>query len=252
MPKLGCQTITFGNERIQGELPSILQKVQAIGYQGVEIGIRHLKLAEHAYYQDLFAKNGLELVALHIGGNFLDLESVDRQHENLQAVIRFAHAMGVKFILTSGSVHRSLQDLEAQVARLRPAAQMCHAENLTFCYHNHNWEINEDAWGLNYICEQLPAGELNLALDLGWVTRAGADPVQMIERFKERIKYVHIKDVIKPSEWAEVGHGDVNWRQVLPKVAELQLPWWITEMDTTKKAPEESMAMSYAFLQDKI
>jgi sugar phosphate isomerase/epimerase len=74
----------------------------------------------------------------------------------------------------------------------------------------------------------------------------------MINRFRDRIRYAHLKDVRNRNEWAEVGHGDVDWNGLLPVVASLQLPWWITEMDTTNRKAEESMAMSYAFLKDKL
>ncbi|MFT5625128.1 MAG: sugar phosphate isomerase/epimerase [Lentimonas sp.] len=61
------------------------------------------------------------------------------------------------------------------------------------------------------------APDMKLELDLGWVTRAGEDPVAWINKYAGRIAAAHIKDVSPAGEnvdedgWADVGHGVMDW-----------------------------------------
>jgi sugar phosphate isomerase/epimerase len=61
---------------------------------------------------------------------------------------------------------------------------------------------------------------LDLELDLGWVTRAGLDPVETLRRFKGRVRAVHVKDIAPEGQaaaedgWADVGHGIQDWASI--------------------------------------
>ena len=56
-----------------------------------------------------------------------------------------------------------------------------------------------------------------LELDIAWVVRAGEDAVSWINRLKDRLSGVHIKDIAPAGEcvdedgWADVGHGTMDW-----------------------------------------
>ena len=54
--------------------------------------------------------------------------------------------------------------------------------------------------------------------------RAGASPTDWTEKYAHRLIAVHMKDVAPEGEctdedgWADVGHGVIDWRAVMPAV----------------------------------
>jgi sugar phosphate isomerase/epimerase len=92
------------------------------------------------------------------------------------------------------------------------------AAGINFGWHNHDFELVATETGdmpLDLMMAAAP--DLQLELDLGWVTRAGQDPVAWINKYAGRIAAVHIKDVAATGEsldedgWADVGHGTTDW-----------------------------------------
>ena len=101
MYKIACQTIVFG-DTIKENIETILPAVKKMGYDGVEIGVRHFDKEKPDYYRDLLKKNELELLAIHVGGNFLEPDSVQKQIDQFGDTLRFACELGIHYIFISG------------------------------------------------------------------------------------------------------------------------------------------------------
>jgi sugar phosphate isomerase/epimerase len=92
---------------------------------------------------------------------------------------------------------------------------------LAFGWHNHDFELVDLGVGvtaLDLIAQASP--DLKLELDIGWVIRAGQDPVAMIKKFGSQINVAHIKDIaalgsgLDEDGWADVGHGITDWAPI--------------------------------------
>ena len=75
-------------------------------------------------------------------------------------------------------------------------------------------------------------------MDIAWVIRGGADPMQWIDRYGERIIAVHVKDIAPTGErtdedgWADVGHGTVDWAGLVKTFkAKSKARWLVMEHD---------------------
>jgi sugar phosphate isomerase/epimerase len=53
-------------------------------------------------------------------------------------------------------------------------------------------------------------------------------------------------------EFAEVGHGNMNWGPIIEACYETGIEYVAIEQDTCLGDPFESLKMSYEFLKDKI
>src|SRR5690606_34240898 len=79
--------------------------------------------------------------------------------------------------------------------------------------------------------------ELSWEADIAWIMRGGADPMEWIKRFPDRITAVHIKDVAAPGEkldedgWEDVGHGIVPWRAIWAELRNTPVRFLIMEHD---------------------
>lgn len=98
-------------------------------------------------------------------------------------------------------------------------------------YHNHTEDLKQIDGGsvLDDLLQHVP--NLGLQMDLGWVQFAGCDCLQMMERYKEKIRSLHFKDVwpdAKPEERAgcltAVGEGSIPLTRIMEKAQELDLP----------------------------
>ena len=105
--------------------------------------------------------------------------------------------------------------------RLVAAGRPLQDAGLIFGWHNHDFELIDLGDGttpLDIIAAT--SAELKLELDIGWVVRAGLDPVKVIRSYGSQIHTVHIKDVAPPDTcldedgWADVGHGDIDWAAI--------------------------------------
>lgn len=86
---------------------------------------RHFDKEKPDYYRDLLKKNELELLAIHVGGNFLEPDSVQKQIDQFGDTLRFACELGIHYIFISGFPQEG-QDrggLQRRGRRLQPPGQ---------------------------------------------------------------------------------------------------------------------------------
>jgi inosose dehydratase len=100
---------------------------------------------------------------------------------------------------------------------------------------------------LSALVDNSARDRVGLAIDFGWVLQAAADPRGVVERFSDRIGYVHLKDA-ENGRWTELGHGDLAIDTVIDAISGLALPWWTAEQDTTQSEPQLSALENYRFL----
>ena len=116
-------------------------------------------------------------------------------------------------------------------AALAPIRDAGHAVG----WHNHDWDF-APVGGTTPMDLMVDAG-LDLELDLGWVTRAGLDPVDTLRRFSGRVRAVHVKDIAPQGEnaeedgWADVGHGIQTWPVIKAELDAQGIDHFVIEHD---------------------
>ncbi|MGR6963952.1 sugar phosphate isomerase/epimerase family protein [Geodermatophilus sp. URMC 61] len=83
------------------------------------------------------------------------------------------------------------QYLDTLGAQARTAGQ-------TLMTHNHNWEfaaLGDGRTGFEILMQHTEPRNVVFQLDLYWATFAGADPVQLVEEYGDRIQLFHVKDL---------------------------------------------------------
>lgn len=123
-------------------------------------------------------------------------------------------------------------------ARLAAAGKPLQDAGLIFGWHNHDFELQPTETGEMPL--DLIAGasdDLMLELDLGWVHRAGQDPVAWIEKLAGRLTTVHVKDIAPQGEcaeedgWADVGHGVMDWPAIHAALQVAGVDHYVVEHD---------------------
>lgn len=105
-------------------------------------------------------------------------------------------------------------------------------------WHNHDFELVATETGETPLDLMMAAApDLKLELDLGWVTRAGENPVAWINKYAGRIVAAHVKDVAPAGEntdedgWADVGHGTMDWAAIHAALQAAGVHHYVVEHD---------------------
>ncbi len=123
-------------------------------------------------------------------------------------------------------------------ARLERASIPLRRAGLGFGWHNHDFEFRPLPDGTipqTAIFEGGPT--LEWEIDVAWVVRGGADPLDWIGRHAARITSAHVKDIAPAGEnasedgWADVGHGTVAWPVIMAALRATACRHFVMEHD---------------------
>ncbi|HML45297.1 MAG TPA: sugar phosphate isomerase/epimerase [Clostridia bacterium] len=253
--KIGCQSITFGTPLHQQDIAQVFGAVSEAGYDGIEIGFFRLDPARTQEYKAMLESYALKLAAVHVGGNIFDLESQKDQVRNIATVLDMAKTLGARDVFFSGSRtsdSMTKQDFAEQAVKIAELGKRAADAGLTLCYHNHDWEIRNDLLGLRTILEQTDPDQVKLVLDVGWVTKGGADPVEVIKTYGSRVKHLHFKEFTADGSFTELGQGIVNFPGVVDAAKGMENCWIIAEQDESRIGAAESVRLNCAYMRNLI
>lgn len=213
-------------------LADTLKMLAAAGYTEVE-GYGGL-FDDLPALKDALDANGLRMTTSHIG-----LDMVEKTPDIALDIIQ---TLGMKaaFIPYVMPADRptDADGWRAFGARLARAGEPIVSAGITYGWHNHDFELIALPTGelpLDLLLDAAP--DLKLELDLGWVARAGKDPVAIIDTYAGRLAAVHVKDVAAPGEntaedgWADVGHGTQDWAAIHAALQRAGVDRYVIEHD---------------------
>ncbi len=241
---------------IAENLDTVLRQIAESGYRGVEIGYHFLAggrfnairpggappagdrdvtaIPDPAEVGALITDHGLELAALHTGGNF-HAEDIAREQTlpNLEVIATFAESIGCPHILISPAAKqdgpKTPQELEVQ-NRIFAEACALFAAHGAHCYqHTHGPELENDFREVRHILELDPA-LISLAYDIANAARVigPVGAVDFIETFRSRIGYVHYKDCRSDGVLVEaIGEGAIDWHAVATNLRSIDYSGWV-------------------------
>ncbi len=249
---IACQTITFGDQQ-NSFLAAMLGEIRQAGYSGVEMGYRRIADIEPRALVEMLAQHDLELVASHIGGNLQDPEQAAGERSLLDAVLDYLDRAGTTLLMYSGLHYEDSRQFGRDLEALNHAAEACARRGIRLCYHNHYWEMENEASIMSKLLSDA-SPELGFCPDIGWIVKGGAEPFGLLELLKDRIGLVHFKDFASTTpglvDTVEFGEGIVplaraaDWvRDNLPQI------WSVAEQDRSDLAPADAVRRNAAFLK---
>jgi sugar phosphate isomerase/epimerase len=213
---IGIQSNVWSKAHHRELMPQMIEEIALAGYDGIEIGAHRFEdLSEPKKFYELVKSHGLHVSGIHMLEKFFFADGVVGVFDYPQQVVDFTKAVDSKYLLYSGDhrANKTTQYIQDLGKVLNKVGQMCQAQGINLCYHNHWWEIENDQAILNAICEYTDPALVSVCVDLGWVHRTGASPEKVVGDFFDRTKYLHLKDTLEDS-WTEVGYGLVDFKSV--------------------------------------
>src|ERR1039457_4673317 len=118
--------------------------------------------------------------------------------------------------------------IKAFAEKLNQAGKKCHAAGMTFCYHNHAFEFatEKGATLFQVMLEHTDPKLVAFEMDAFWVSVAGLDPAEFIQKLSGRVPLMHLKDKaegtavmykesVPRTAFKEVGSGGMDFPKLL-------------------------------------
>jgi sugar phosphate isomerase/epimerase len=264
---IGLQLYTLRNE-ISKDVSGTLSKVAGIGYNSVEVfgyadGKFFGKTPED--FVTIIKQNNLKTPS----GHYMVVDYLTKgDMDLLKKTVDDAAIMGHDFFVIPyllDNMRTSLDDYKSLADKMNKAGTVVKNAGMHLAYHNHNFEFKdwgEGKTGFEILTKQTDPQLVSFEMDFYWVTRAGLDPIKMIESNPGRIKMWHIKDMSQKKEpsydtdknqaFTEVGTGIIDYKEIFKHKRESGMEYFFVEQDQVNLPVYESITKSYQYIKNTI
>ncbi len=236
--KYGLQMYSV-RDAAEKDLLDTLEKVAALGYHYAEFAGFFGYSAEAV--RDKLLECGMEVSSTHTG-------MPELADDVIGETIRYHKTLGNRLIVLPWADLDNQQKLDDFVTQTEKVQARLADEGIRLGYHNHAHEFKPNADG-SCIWEQLEERtRLDLEIDTYWAFVGGRDPLEMMERLKERVRIIHIKDGLVDGSGRPLGMGEAPAAAVYRKAVELG-DRLIVESETCQPSGLEEACICMDFLK---
>jgi len=262
--QFGYTAMTWGNETRQA-----IDDIAELGFAGIQFRADVVDSFKPDELKPLLAQKKLVFTALSSGQVSLDAKPEDEIA---------THVANARYVKECGGLYLQLLDkLEGHPRQATPEQCRRLGKLLTeigkqtadlgipLGYHNHLNTLSESPDALDAIMAASDPRYVKLELDTAHAVAGGGDPAKMIEAYKDRLLFLHLKDVVDlpeigkgkyPFQFVELGRGRVDIPSVFAALERTGFKGWVViELDRVPDKsgnPKASAQISKAYLQQKI
>ena len=256
----GYASITWGGNDRQA-----IEDIAAVGFRGIQL--RSNSIAEFgapAAVRDLLSQHELKFVALSSGDLLTDSASAKKSIAE--------HTAHAKFLREAGGLYLQILDNRPKGRMAIPDDYKQLGKTLTelgkrtadlgipLGYHNHMGSLSERPEELDQIMGASDPRYVKLELDIAHYFQGGGDPVKAIEKYGDRLLFLHIKDAERVSKsvyrFVELGRGLVDVPAVFESLSKVGFRGWavveLDEVPANAHSPKEAAAANKEYLQEKL
>ncbi|MBG9982878.1 sugar phosphate isomerase/epimerase [Aerococcaceae bacterium DSM 111020] len=258
--KIGVQAMML-KEKFEELGPfETLKKVSELGYNAVEISQIPMTPENVAEIKRAKDELGMEIASLSC---VVKNEKANAANDDLETqfdkIVADCKTLDVDLLRIGMLPFANMKNLETVLEFTREAneyAKQLKKEGIDLYYHNHHVEFRkyDDKFLLDIIKEE--CADLGFELDLHWVQRGGANPIDILEQYVGRTDLVHLKDYrigeipeeafealeegdvmsfytafTNTVEFAELGQGSMNYKPIIEKALETGVRYLLVEQD---------------------
>ena len=259
----GYASITWnGNDR------QAIEEIASLGFRGIQLRSNCIEeFGSAAAVRGLLEKNHLKLVALSSGDLNLDAPEAPEIAKHTDHA-KFVHDAGGLYLQVIASRPKGRAITAADYKRfgqlLTKLGKQTADLGVSLGFHNHMNSLGERPEEVDEIMDAADPRYAKLELDVAHYFQGGGDPAKAVEKFTDRLLFLHIKDVehraatanSRDYRFVELGRGLVNLPAVFDALHKVNFRGWaIIELDAVPdkaRTPKESAAMSKKYAEDKL
>lgn len=223
------------------DMDGTFKKLSELGFRGVEFCGFFGKSPKEIL--ELTKKHNLAIVASHIDV----IELLDEYDD----VVAYHKELGCKkIVITYGDIH-GLESLSMLMNDLNSLEHRLKTQGIELLYHNHEHEFKKFVTGEIALKSIMTNTRLSLELDAFWAEQAGVDVMEVIEKYRDRIPLIHIKDGINHIPTA-IGYGTATIKPVYDYCVKNNLEWIIIELSSKMKNPMDELIRSVDYINNNL
>lgn len=246
----------------------VLDEIKAAGYTGTELGPYGYLPLDVPTLRAALDSRGLTLLSAFTLVNLLDPQARPDVYQEALTTAQVLSALGCQQIVLSDALF-VVENRAKRAGRIRPEdslspaqwdqfaantdafAKLCWAEyGLKTVIHPHVGGYLETAFELDAVLERTDPARVGLCFDMAHIAYGGGDPVAVLDKWRDRVWYMHIKECdgrvrqaviqregdyfagVKAGVFPALGHGTINWQGIRRILTEIDYQGWgIVEQD---------------------
>src|SRR6267143_1718323 len=250
--RFGYAAITWNNNDAQA-----IKEISELGFPGIQLRSNILKdYGERPKaLRDLLEQNHLEMVAFSSGGVGIAPGSANDEIAKHVRNAQFVHDVGGHYLQVTDSARPKGRKAEAadfkELGRvLTEIGKRTVDLGVPVGYHNHMGSLGEAPEEVDRIMDAVDSRYVKLELDVAHYQQGGGDPARAIRQYRDRLLFLHIKDVESVAtgdergrtyRFVELGRGKVNLPAVFAALKDVKFRGWaVIELDTV---PDKSKTL---------
>ncbi|TAK71910.1 MAG: myo-inosose-2 dehydratase [Gammaproteobacteria bacterium] len=249
-----------------------IREMAEAGFVGTEIGSKYP--CDPVLLKAALSQHNLEVPAAWFSTYFTEPERYEETLLRFLEQLSFLRAMGAHYINVCECGHSIQQtshpvvgekkpifteaQWEALIRGLHRIGRIAHDFDVKIVYHYHAGTGVFTEQEIDFLMQHTSDTLVSLLVDTGHAVVAGIDPVHLITRYANRVKYVHLKDIRKPilatmlaKKWSFMdsvragvftvpGDGDIDFATVIAALNKIRYQGWLlveAEQDPAKAPP---------------
>lgn len=274
MPELGKEN-TF---------EQTISEMALSGFTGTEIGNKYPRDPEVLHrYLDI---RGMKVASAWFSA-FLTTKPFEETAEAFIEHRNFLHAMGAKVIVVAEQGHSIQGMMDQPVFAAKPSfteeeweklatgleklGDLAHEKDMEIVYHHHMGTGVQTTEEIDRLMELTDPAKVKLLFDTGHLVFSGEDPVYIYQKYQDRIKHIHFKDIresvvkavkeqqmsflsaVKSGAFTVPGDGMIDFKPIWEAIDASGYEGWIVveaEQDPAKANPFEYAVKARTYIRD--
>jgi len=217
----GVVSFTY-RKQFEKDVPSTLDLIKKNGFTDMELSNLFGKTAVE--FKQLLDDKGIKCSSF--GVSYSDL------FNKTEEVAQNAKILGAEYVRIANIPHKDSLTLEETKKAIedfnRIGKILKEKYNLTFVYHNHGFEFGKYKGGTLYdlLVKESKPEFVSFELDILWAFFPGYDPAELLKKYGNRYKLIHLKDLKKGVKGnlsggtpqdndVALGTGQINIKEVI-------------------------------------
>jgi len=247
----GMEAYTYRTS-FKKDVAATLDSIKALGITELESGPNPNGMTPEAFRKLLDERN---LTCPSMGAGYEEIVKDPAE------VARKAKVIGAKYVMVAWIPHKkefTLEDAQKAAADFNRAGKVLQENGITFCYHNHGYEFQPYKNGtlFDYLAENTDPKYVSFEMDMLWAFHGGQDVVKLLNKYGNRWKLMHLKDLRKgvqgdltgntPTENdVTLGTGQLDVPAILKAAKKVGIKHYFIEDESPRWSKQVPQTMAY-------
>lgn len=245
---IGVQLYTVRDfMKTEEDIRETFKRLKNLGYDQAQTADIARSGISYEVFGELAKEAGIEIVGTH--------DDFDVMCNDFDKALERHNALNTQLMGIGGWHFDNSQDVADFIKTANAVAQNAYKHGMKFTYHNHCSEfvrIDADKTIMELLADGLDKDCVSFVLDTFWVQRGGGDVRHWINKLKNRIDILHLKDYAidndKNAYFTEIGQGNLYWEGIIEEAEKSGVKYYVVEQDYCEGNPFDCLEISSNYL----